>query len=700
MSPRMVALGAALLAASTLVPKPHTAQAAELPSFAELLARAGLEREDLEVGGPPDFLGHPLPSTVPFLLPHVEAVRRDPLHLVALGESLLAAARAEGTNLRGRGDREAASGRLLPVLTAFLLQPRQPAAFRGFAPAAPPPAPATPSLQGAEELPERLRASLGPVVDAALRSADRVERSWRRVPEETLATALATPEVARLGSEHEDAWRALEDAARHGDDIERAGAFVRLVLAVEGAARELEAIEPPPDFDRWEMATPHGRVIVAGPGDHEHVCRHDCLLLIDLGGDDVYRGTAAGAGYPEQSVAVVLDLEGDDRYEVAAGAGVGGLGVLADLAGNDLYTAGDRAQGFGLLGYGLLWDRDGRDRYRAAGGAQGAALFGGGLLLDEGGRDEYRVLGEGQGFGGPGGAGALVDRAGDDAYTAEPDPRIARGRADYHSRGRVAANHAQGAGVGRRGDLSDGRAWAGGLGVLADLDGDDTYAAGNFAQGVGFWWGTGMLLDAAGDDAYRSVYFSQGAGAHFSLALLYDRAGADRHRLEQEAAAGLGYGWDFAASVFLDGGGEDHYAGENTALGVAERSSVALFLELGGDDDYRLPSPDGHGIRTFGAVDDPASDGPLRAAAWANQVALFLDLDGTDRYPQPADESFSATPGETRGWRWPVPADPATDQRKILRGVGLDLAAEIPAHAPEHLGAWLTGLLTGPSPSE
>jgi len=671
------------------------AVAAELPPFAELLARAGLERDHLEVGGPPDFLGHPIPSAVPFVLPHVEAVRGDPLHLVALGENLLAAARAEGTNVRDRGDREAATGRLVPVLTAFLLQPRQPAAFRGFAP---PPAPTTPLLQVSEELPaelpEGLRASLGPLVDASLRSADRVERSWRRVPEATLATALATPEATRLGSgnesEHGAAWRALEDAARYGDDVERAGAFVRLVLAVERAARELEAIEPPSDFDRWEMATPHGRVIVAGPGDHEHVCRHDCLLLVDLGGNDLYRGTAAGARYPEQAVGVVLDLEGDDRYEGAAGVGVGGLGVLADLAGDDLYTAGDRAQGFGLLGHGLLWDRAGHDRYHAGGGAQGSALFGGGLLFDEQGRDEYRVLGEGQGFGGPGGAGALVDRAGDDTYAAEADPRFAHGRADYHSEGRVAANFAQGAGVGRRGDLSDGRAWAGGLGVLADLDGDDAYAAGNFAQGLGFWWGTGMLLDAAGDDAYRSVYFSQGAGAHFSLALLYDRAGADRHRLVQEAAAGLGYGWDFAAAVFLDGGGDDQYTGDNTALGVAEHSSVALFLELGGDDVYRLPAPDGRGIRTFGAVDDHPPDGPLRAAAWANQVGLFLDLDGADRYPQPA-ESCCAGPGETRSWQRTTP-----EVGRVHRGVGLDLAAEIPAHAREHLGAWLTGL----SPSE
>lgn len=684
---------------------PDGSPASEPPPFREVLERAGLAREDLAVGAEPDFLGHPPLSAVPFLPPHVEGARRDPLRLVALGENLSAAAR----RMADRDAPEDRPSRLLPVLTAFLLQPRLPAGFRGLPPSPDPAPPTSLPMEKAQgsELPVRLRPLVEELVRKTLRAAGRVERSWRRVPAETVTAAVAARGVPRLLPEGSVPWAAIEDAARGGDEVDRAGAFVRLALAVEEAVRELTAVPPAPGFDRWELETPRGRVIVAGPGDHEHRCRDDCLLIVDLGGNDLYRGTAAGARFPEQPVSVVLDLGGDDRYRDGAedagsgaqGAGLGGIGVLVDRGGNDLYEAGDGAQGFGLLGYGLLWDGAGDDRYRAAGGAQGSAVFGGGLLVDERGTDDYRVLGEGQGYGGSGGAGALVDLDGDDVYLAEPDPAVATGRADDHSGGRVAANFSQGAGAGRRGDLSDGRSWAGGLGVLADLAGDDAYTAGNFAQGLGFWFGTGLLLDSAGDDLYRSVYFSQGSGAHFSLALLLDAQGNDRHLLEQEAAASLGYGWDFAASVLVDGGGDDLYRADNTALGVAELSSVALFLELGGKDEYRVPSSDGQGRRTFGAVDgNPRGrrpGEPLRAAAGANLVGLFVDLGGEDRYRVGPDgearESDQGTgrpredrPRNRHTWTWTgLPTGATTG---TLRGVGLDLATPSPPRQP---AVWL-----------
>lgn len=699
---------------------PSPSPAPEAPSFREVLEQAGLARDDLAVGAEPDFLGHPPLSAVPFLLPHVEGARRDPLRLVALGRNLSATAR-QVTGISGAEDPEDGPSRILPALTAFLLQPRLPAGFRGF-----PPPPASSSsiplsmdslpMETAEgtELPAPLRAVVTELVEEALRAAELVERSWRRVPRETVAAAVSAREVPRLAPGGSVPWAAIEDAARDGDDVDRAGAFARLAVAAEKAVRELTARPPSPGFDRWEVKTARGRVIVAGSGDHVHVCRDDCLLVIDLGGRDVYRGTVGGARFPGQPVSVALDLGGDDRYRAridgsddpgspAQGAGLGGVGLLVDAAGNDLYEAGDGAQGFGLLGYGLLWDRSGGDRYEARGGAQGSAVFGGGLLVDEAGGDEYRVLGEGQGYGGSGGAGALVDLTGDDAYSAEPDPAVATGRADYHSGGRVAANFSQGAGAGRRGGLSDGRAWAGGLGVLADLAGDDAYTAGNFAQGLGFWFGTGLLLDSGGDDVYRSVYFSQGAGAHFSLALLLDREGNDRHLLHHEAAASLGYGWDFAASVLVDGGGDDLYRASNTALGVAELSSVALFLELGGDDEYRVPAPDGRGRRTFGAVDgNPRGrrpGEPLRAAAGAHLVGLFVDLGGEDRYE--LDEKAAAGndvqtvgrpggPGDRSTWIWTGAASGETSGTR--RGVGLDL--ELPS-APSPLRdppSWLLDL--------
>lgn len=635
-------------------------------TFEHALAQRGLSRGDLAVETFPDGLGHPVTSRVPFVLPWTESFREDPTRVPALGGNLLHVAE------RAAGDAPPPSGRLPLLLTAFGLQPRFPESFRGYGVPQPPlphepgvltavlqrlrnrasfdpwlpvdhhrrpisaplPEPSPEETRLPPDLPLPLARLLGAVVDAG----EAVDRSWRGVDENALSRAVEADDVPLLLPGGTVFWPALEHAAERGDDRERGRGALRLLTALERSLGDLRQISWS-GFVGAQWETPWGRVILGTEGDDVYSCRQDCLLILDPGGNDVYRGTAAAAVGPSRPVAVVIDLAGRDRYEAgsvraAQGAGLGGLGVLVDLAGDDVYQAADQAQGFGLLGYGVLADWGGRDRYRAAGGAQGSAVFGAGLLVDGGGGDDYKILGEGQGFGGPWGAGALVDLGGDDRYFAEPDPSIARGRADYHSEGRVAANNAQGAGVGRRGDLTDGHAWAGGVGALVDLRGDDVYEAGNFAQGLGYWYGTGLLLDGEGDDLYRSVYFTQGSGAHFSLALLYDRSGADRHVLEQEAGASLGYGWDFAVSWFLDGGREaDVYRAKKTALGSADRSSVAVFVDAGGDDLYDLPA---NGPRLRGATDGhPAwpdeSTGPVRAGAVVEPVGVFLDLEWNGR---------------------------------------------------------------------
>ena len=172
-------------------------------------------------------------------------------------------------------------------------------------------------------------------------------------------------------------------------------------------------------------------------------------LLMDVGGDDVYRGktSAQGAGH------------------------VGGIGVLRDLGGgDDRYLAIRNSQGFGLVGVlGLLHDDGGSDRYETymprplrpdaqfqadgSGGVvddtgvcdgmsrmvQGTALLGGaGSLLDEDGADRYAGAPDGvqdfargvqffhasQGFGCSGGYGSLRDEGGDhDVYRNGPEDR-------------------------------------------------------------------------------------------------------------------------------------------------------------------------------------------------------------------------------------------------------------------------------------
>lgn len=709
------ALASALDCLAASEPRDRSAGAAHGASFLDLLHALELERVP-RLGATADWLGHPATEQVSFKLPHVDQVSADPRQLIRFGGHLLHAGLHSGQQPGDIG--------LTTLVTVFALQPRL-AGFRGVPlsvttlPAAdgvlsavldrlaevasddprapvdltrPSVAPPWPAL-GSEErsLPQGLRRPLAQLLAAILEAGLDVERSWRRLPSTVVRQATSTREAPRLLAGGTMSWPALDDAARLGDDTARAFALTRLLTALLTASRELgQAAAALPGDELWQVTTPWGRVVVAGRADHVHRCADDCLLIVDLGGADVYEGTAAAAIFPDQPLALVLDLAGADHYRAVAGkpaqgASHGGVGMLFDLAGDDLYEADDSAQGFGLLGYGLLWDAAGRDRFVAAGGAQGAAIFGAGLLIDGGGEDSYRVLGEGQGFGGPGACGALIDLSGDDRYSAEADPTVAIGRADYHSGGRVAANNAQGVGVGRRGDLTDGQAWAGGVGVLADLAGDDQYVAGNFAQGLGYWFGTGLLLDAAGDDLYRSVYFSQASSAHFGLALLYDVAGNDRHLLAQEAAASLGYGWDFGLSILVDGQGDDLYEARDTSLGVAELSSLAWVLELGGDDTYRLP-PGARALGWSAPLHERRSGEPWRSATAADQVGMFVDWSGEDAYPAVASDGGS--PGNGRRWL----GSPRQRGGALQLGIGVDV--EEPSL--KDLLGWLLAASVGP----
>src|SRR5262249_21516314 len=107
-----------------------------------------------------------------------------------------------------------------------------------------------------------------------------------------------------------------------------------------------------------------GPVVIGGPGPT--VYRRDAALAVDLAGDGLYESRAGGTADPGRPIAIVIDVDGDDRYvstaPFAQGAAAFGVGILLDLAGDDTYVAGDLAQGTGLFGIGVLIDAAGNDR--------------------------------------------------------------------------------------------------------------------------------------------------------------------------------------------------------------------------------------------------------------------------------------------------------------------------------------------------
>lgn len=430
----------------------------------------------------------------------------------------------------------------------------------------------------------------------------------------------------------------VDDVAGLIDEQSLAYAAMKLSQATEDCYYALSAYlgeHPLAANFNFETMTPYGRIKIAGKGKDTHAY-DDYFILIDLGGNDKYTGPVGATSRPDIGISLCLDLEGNDRYEYESktcpsqGAGVLGCGILYDAKGDDIYKAKHTAQGVGFFGTGVLYDGDGEDKYEMETSGQGAGFFGHGLAFDSGqGNDSYRIFGEGQGYGGCNGVGVCANWSGDDHYYAEPNAEVVN-RGDYHSGFSINVSNAQGVGSGRRGDGTDGHSWAGGLGFIADIRGNDTYEAGNFSLGTGYWFGTGLMYDKEGNDLYKSVYFTQASGAHFCIGAIIDEAGDDVHDLWFNSGAGLAFGWDFAVALLVDKSGNDKYKAYRISIASSQIRSNAFFFDLAGNDEYIAGEDNCVGWVNFQQYDKPHPLSPFYQ--YCNSIGLFIDAGGEDVY--------------------------------------------------------------------
>ena len=524
--------------------------------------------------------------------------------------------------------------------------------------------------QDTSGVPLELQKALAPIVRALATTSKEVEDA-RHVDLQT-QDYLATVPTWMLGIRHFELSADMVTALGKVDVDAITRSAVRIALVVERANLQRFAGAKIPDLT---FSAPFGRIVLRGPQSHtynENSPADGAAFLLDTGGDDVYR-VAAGPSTVALPVAVSVDLGGRDTYAYAdapveadlvgrrlpsdgsgrtadgrtlsrtprQGAGVLGVGLLFDLGGDaDSYRSLVGSQGVGSHGVGVVLDDGGDDTYVAEGFSQGAAAWGIGLALDKAGNDTRTLYTSGQGFGFTGGVGAIVDAAGDDDYVAiagtwKGAPASLAGDMLYPSAqlpGPPASPYAgnwslaQGVGAGHRPDWPDpGFAMPGGLGVLRDAAGNDTYGAGVFAQGAGFVQGLGMLLDDAGDDRYDALYYAQGAAAHMGLALFDDRAGDDRYdTLVPLQAAAMGLAHDLSSAIHLDEDGNDTYAATGLTLGVAEDNGVALFVNAGGADSFTAAG---------NCLGQALMESTISAARQSMPtVAVFLKAGGTATY--------------------------------------------------------------------
>ncbi len=402
---------------------------------------------------------------------------------------------------------------------------------------------------------------------------------------------------------------------------------------------------------KTEIKTRKGLIVIGTSGDDVFEYYNPPLLIVDGGGDDIYRL----AGYPNSYPAsIIVDLAGNDQYlsqdstRPGLGGAILGLSIVIDKAGDDRYEATAIAQGAGIFGVGLLIDGSGDDVYLAQQWSQGLGAFGTGVLADSAGNDSLYCLGTSQGFGYTRGCGILVNVEGNDRYVAEDDSLFQpSAQTEEHN-----SSLAQGVGFGKRADYLDGHSWAGGVGVLCDGSGDDVYSAGLFAQGCAYWYATGMLLDREGDDRYNGVWYVQGSGAHFGVGYLDDFAGRDVYTATHNMAIGAGH--DFSLGYFNERGGDDTYNAPNLSLGGGNANGIGIFHDYSGNDTYNTS-----GGVTLGQAN--SSDAGRRRLL--RVFGLFVDEGGTDSYK----ESYA-----TNGSRWIGPSSSEGELPPNVIGVGID----------------------------
>jgi len=318
-------------------------------------------------------------------------------------------------------------------------------------------------------------------------------------------------------------------------------------------------------------------------------------MVIDPGGNDTY---LEGSVSPMRPIMVIFDLAGDDVYRGSQsgiqGGAVLGISMLVDVEGDDQYLAKDIAQGSTVGGCGFLIDLDGTDRYEGIRHLQGAAIAGLGFISDLGGDDKYKAGMMAQGLGRPLGVGIINDKDGADHYFCggmfinsyindedSPTP-------GYEGWG-------QGIGCGIRAVA------CGGFGVLLDGGGDDIYEAGYFSHGGGYWCGVGFARDFDGNDqrlgatrvAYnggsrsqrRFVRFNNGFGCHYALGFSLDDRGDDTY---YGSIMCLGFAWDCAVGYLLDFDGNDYYRG---SMGQGAQASLGSLYDFNGTDTYSGSRP-------------------------------------------------------------------------------------------------------------
>jgi hypothetical protein len=409
---------------------------------------------------------------------------------------------------------------------------------------------------------------------------------------------LSVDEIDSL-SEFEDDW-ALRLAEMSIHSNER----MKLINNIEIIINQINNYSEDHKFQLDQglhLFTDYGQIIIGDTTNNHY--SGDIFIVLDPGGNDTYEIQFDGYGHHTY----IIDYAGDDYYIMPKNRISPyflGSNMIIDHEGDDIYNAGSWTLGAGLFGVGVLWDMKGNDKYFGDTFSQGAGCFGVGILRDEEGNDSYQAALFSQGFGFIQGVGVLQDNSGNDNYFAGGKYKDVLRYDDHY------ISLSQGFGYGLRPKMS------GGVGMLIDKKGNDTYVSDIFGQGASYWYALGVLADGGGNDQYMSFQYAQGNGTHMSLGILYDVAGDDIYSAK---GVSQGCGHDRAAGLLIDLDGNDNYNAFDLCQGAGSANGLGMIADVRGDDAYIVRS--NKNTQGYG---NPRRD--------YGSIGLFIDLGGKDGY--------------------------------------------------------------------
>lgn len=448
---------------------------------------------------------------------------------------------------------------------------------------------------------------------------DSLVEGFTLLMEENIDDEFKTVEQLDSVAQYEDRWaerliNLAENSRGRGKIIDE---FISLLDYSLGRSPSI-----PPSAYNYSIQTDYGKIAIGDTSANKY--DGDYFVIIDPGGNDSYALSFSGYGHQTY----IVDLSGNDSYSMPpdrVSPYFFGGNMIVDFGGDDYYDGGSHFLGAGLFGVGILWDKSGNDRYFGDTFTQGAGCFGVGILRDDAGNDSYHAALFGQGFGFVDGIGILWDISGNDTYFAGGRYKdILRYKDHYLSL-------SQGFAYGIRPKMS------GGIGLLVDKGGNDSYISDIFGQGSSYWYGLGILADSSGNDQYISFQYAQGAGTHMTVGILLDILGDDVYSAK---GVSQGCGHDRSAGMLIDLDGDDCYNAYDLSQAAGSANGLGFLADIRGKDTYIVRSTDntqgfGQERRDYGSI------------------GIFIDLGGLDGY--------AGGPGRDSTWwsdsKWGVGID-------------------------------------------